>query len=82
MKEWLLYNPELNQFRSIDEYYFSRLRGLTENPSDDPEYFYCIPHNRRWIFNRGNTLRERCAYRRASSLRPSQRVLRRERKDG
>ena len=45
-------------------------------------YFYCIPHIRRWIFNRGNTLRERCAYRRACSLRRSQRVLRRQRKDG
>jgi len=45
-------------------------------------YFYCIPHIRRWIFNRGNTLRERCAYSRASSLRRSQRVLRRQRNDG
>jgi hypothetical protein len=46
------------------------------------DYFYCIPHIRRWIFNRGNTLRERCAYSRASSLRRSQRVLRRQRNDG
>ncbi len=24
-------------------------------------YFYCIPHSRSWFFNRGNTLRARCA---------------------
>ncbi len=25
------------------------------------DYFYCIPHSRSWFFNRGNTLRARCA---------------------
>ncbi len=45
-------------------------------------YFYCIPHIRSWFFRRGNTLRERCAYSLACSLRRSQRVLRRQSAEG
>jgi hypothetical protein len=36
--EWLLYNEELGAFRVVDEDYLDRLRGLSEDPTYDPEY--------------------------------------------